>query len=45
VLARLRSRFATGPVGHLYAGLADAATLLVRHWSARLRRTLDRRSR
>jgi hypothetical protein len=39
---RPRPRFAawlyTGPVGHLYAGAADAATLLARYWWARLRR-------
>jgi hypothetical protein len=36
-----RTRFAawlyTGPIGHLYAGLADWLTLLTRYWWARAR--------
>jgi hypothetical protein len=27
----------TGPIGHLYAGTADAVELLVRYWWARAR--------
>jgi len=39
---RRRPRFAawlyTGPVGHLYAGVADAAQLLTRYWWAKATR-------
>jgi hypothetical protein len=38
---RRRPRFAawlyTGPLGHLYAGTADALGLLARYWWARIR--------
>ncbi|HZO35957.1 MAG TPA: hypothetical protein VFB41_03680 [Solirubrobacteraceae bacterium] len=45
MLARLGSRLATGPLGHLYSWLADVTQLLARHRRRRLRRPRRRRSR
>jgi hypothetical protein len=46
VRSRLLARYYTGPLGHLVAGLADWAELLVRwKWSRTRERFKERRSR